>query len=138
MPDYEGGLVQMASGLNHIHCMNFVHRDIKPANILIAICEGSPIFKISDFGLCKTTSRSGMFTVSGIKGTESYLAPEYMTVDLSKSNEQKVRCHNAIDIFSLGCVFYYFLTNGCHPFGSGRLVVTKILSGDYNLSSKCD
>ena len=25
--------------------------------------------------------------------------------------------HDNIDIFSMGCVFYYCLTNGGHPFG---------------------
>lgn len=29
------------------------HRDIKPANIIECIEDGGPVFKLTDFGLCK-------------------------------------------------------------------------------------
>lgn len=39
----------------------------------------------------------------------------------------------AVDIFSVGCVFYYVLTKGKHPFGDSLRRQANILSGDHSL-----
>lgn len=39
----------------------------------------------------------------------------------------------AIDIFLLGCVFYYVLSGGHHPFGDRYLREGNIIKGDYGL-----
>ncbi len=39
----------------------------------------------------------------------------------------------AVDIFSLGCVFYYVLSRGAHPFGDNLRRQGKILQGDFSL-----
>lgn len=39
----------------------------------------------------------------------------------------------AVDIFSLGCVYFYVLTNGRHPFGDSLRRQANILSGEYSL-----
>lgn len=39
----------------------------------------------------------------------------------------------AVDIFSVGCVFYYVLTKGKHPFGDSLRRQSNILSGDHSL-----
>lgn len=38
-----------------------------------------------------------------------------------------------MDIFSLGCVFYYVLSNGGHPFGDPIKRTSNVLSYDYDL-----
>ncbi len=38
-----------------------------------------------------------------------------------------------MDIFSLGCVFYYVLSNGGHPFGDTVKRQLNILSYEYDL-----
>jgi serine/threonine-protein kinase/endoribonuclease IRE1 len=45
------------------------------------------------------------------------------------------RATRAIDIFSLGCVFYYVLTRGCHPFDkNGKFMrEANIVKGNFNL-----
>jgi len=74
------GLLQMADGLRYIHEKQLVHRDIKPENILFVVeADGSMTFKISDFGLVKETTERGSFSVSGLKGTVSYMAPKFGT-----------------------------------------------------------
>lgn len=40
----------------------------------------------------------------------------------------------AVDIFSMGCVIYYVLTAGCHPFGTSLRRQANIESGDYSLN----
>lgn len=44
------------------------------------------------------------------------------------------RLTKAIDIFSLGCVYYYILTGGYHPFGDRYLREGNIIKGEYDLS----
>ncbi|KAI4209979.1 MAG: hypothetical protein LQ351_007143 [Letrouitia transgressa] len=45
------------------------------------------------------------------------------------------RATRAIDIFSLGCVFYYVLTSGCHPFDKDGKYMREanIVKGLYNI-----
>ncbi|ONH68072.1 Serine/threonine-protein kinase/endoribonuclease IRE1 [Cyberlindnera fabianii] len=47
----------------------------------------------------------------------------------------KRRLTRAIDIFSLGCVFYYILSNGSHPFGDRYLREGNVIKGEYCLDS---
>lgn len=44
------------------------------------------------------------------------------------------RLTKAIDIFSLGCVYFYILTGGNHPFGDRYLREGNIIKGEYDLS----
>lgn len=107
-------LLQLAEGLRYIHSMKLVHRDIKPQNVLIS--SSRPVqMKWADFGLCKSVQSNGAFSVSGIKGTSTYIAPEMLKV--SNSDRTKVATTQS-DVFSSGCLFFEFLTQGEHPFGS--------------------
>jgi serine/threonine-protein kinase/endoribonuclease IRE1 len=38
-----------------------------------------------------------------------------------------------VDVFSLGCVYYFVLTNGDHPFGEPFRRQSNIVNGEYNL-----
>ncbi|KAK6042723.1 hypothetical protein COOONC_19772, partial [Cooperia oncophora] len=38
-----------------------------------------------------------------------------------------------VDVFSLGCIFYYVLSNGDHPFGDSLHRQTNIINGEYVL-----
>ncbi|KAL8966825.1 MAG: hypothetical protein Q9183_003193 [Haloplaca sp. 2 TL-2023] len=51
--------------------------------------------------------------------------------------ETNRRATRAIDIFSLGCVFYYVLTNGCHPYDKdGKFMrEANIVKGIYDISN---
>ncbi|EPQ51887.1 hypothetical protein GLOTRDRAFT_80895 [Gloeophyllum trabeum ATCC 11539] len=100
---------------------------------------------ISDFGLCKkldVDQTSFLPTAGGAMavGTVGWRAPEILRGEvkldeaLSDSQSQSsrgsvgtpnsdtftakpTRLTKAVDIFALGCLFYYVLTNGSHPFG---------------------
>ncbi|KAF2142081.1 uncharacterized protein K452DRAFT_227232 [Aplosporella prunicola CBS 121167] len=158
--DVPRALYQLAAGLNHLHGLRIIHRDIKPQNILIAYPKknqtGGPRFVISDFGLCKTLP-DGVSTLVGTTtnaGTVGWKAPELIlqpkeiegrgsstghTRDSSQSNDavsQGVK--RSVDIFSLGCVFFYVLTNGSHPFddeeGWMQMRELNIKKNKYNFS----
>ncbi|KAF2239367.1 hypothetical protein EV356DRAFT_502419 [Viridothelium virens] len=132
-------LYQLAAGLNHLHNLRIIHRDIKPQNILIAYPKkgqfGGPRFVISDFGLCKSLpeNMSTLMATTGNAGTVGWKAPELIVQPKDSDGRNSSNPHSRessasgdnvssygvkrnADIFSLGCVFYYVLTNGGHPF----------------------
>ena len=138
MPDDQDALRQMAAGVEHIHSNNLVHHDINPHNILIyRPADAVQVqLKISGFSFCEVTDTDGTFLASdGIGGTHNYLAPELLNLIYSDERVEK-RFSNAIDVFSLGCTFYQFLTKGTHPFGSGFSGAYNIISQNYDLSGK--
>jgi serine/threonine protein kinase len=51
-----------------------LHCDIKPENILL---EEDYCPKVSDFGLSKLTNKKDKVTMSKIRGTRGYMAPEW-------------------------------------------------------------
>ncbi|KAJ3614026.1 hypothetical protein NHX12_017603 [Muraenolepis orangiensis] len=121
-------------GLNAVTLLEqtMFHRDLKPRNILIS-CPG-PLGRvralISDFGLCKKMldGRCSFSMRSGIPGTEGWIAPEVLR-DTPGSNPTA-----AVDVFSAGCVFYYVVSRGKHPFGDALRRQVNILAGEYTLS----
>ncbi|NXW01456.1 ERN1 endoribonuclease, partial [Fregetta grallaria] len=125
-------LRQTMSGLAHLHSLSIVHRDLKPCNILISVPNrhGQIRAVISDFGLCKKLQggRQSFSLRSGIPGTEGWIAPEV----LQEAPKENPTC--AVDIFSAGCVFYYVVSGGQHPFGDSLRRQANILSGSYQLS----
>lgn len=145
--DPKRGLWQITSGLRHLHTLKIVHRDIKPQNILVSRPKnGQHRMLISDFGLCKkldVDQTSFLPTVHGAMaaGTVGWRAPEILRGDVkldeqtldpddlssrgstasarssSSAGVKPARLTKSVDIFALGCLFYYTLTQGGHPFG---------------------
>uniref|UniRef100_A0A6Q2X0L7 Serine/threonine-protein kinase/endoribonuclease IRE1 n=1 Tax=Esox lucius TaxID=8010 RepID=A0A6Q2X0L7_ESOLU len=124
-------LQQTMSGLAHLHSLNIVHRDLKPHNILVSMpnAHGRVRAMISDFGLCKklAVGRHSFSRRSGVPGTEGWIAPEVLSEDC----KENPTC--TVDIFSAGCVFYYVVSQGCHPFGKSLQRQANILLGAYSL-----
>ncbi len=90
-------MIQMCEGLHVIHESGLVHRDIKPTNIMVT---HQGVVKIMDFGTVHTQD-SELTRTEQIIGTPSYMSPEQVG---------GLRGTLQSDIFSLGTVFYLFLT----------------------------
>jgi serine/threonine-protein kinase/endoribonuclease IRE1 len=124
MPKKIEVLLQLAKGLEYIHQMGLVHRDIKPQNVLIRSDSTTQqvVMKWADFGLSKQVNERGTFTMTGVKGTLDYFAPEILKhldeVSSSTDNEAKKRGTVKSDVFAEGLVFGYFISGGVHPFGT--------------------
>ncbi len=124
-------LYQIANGLHYIHSRNLVHRDVKPDNILVSMT--TPVqMKLSDFGLVKKISPQGTFTQSGLKGTEKWMAPEILELveNMDDNIIELPRGTIQSDTFAAGCVFFYFLTRGKHPFGNYFTIPGNILGNN--------
>lgn len=96
MPSTERLMLQIAEGLRFMHSNLILHRDLKPANILVV---SSASIKIADYGWA--TSLKDTDTLYGVCGTVAYCAPEAF---------KPLEIHTqAIDVYSLGAVFYEML-----------------------------
>ncbi|KAI1746999.1 hypothetical protein F4782DRAFT_552612 [Xylaria castorea] len=153
-------LLQIANGLSFLHDLRIVHRDLKPQNILVTMGrDGRPRLLVSDFGLCKKLEggqSSFGATTAHAAGTSGWRAPELLLDDDARENtglsmssihsdssSQLVsadvmpnrRATRAIDIFSLGLVFFYVLTKGSHPFDLGDRYMREvnIRKGQFSL-----
>ena len=139
IPSKADGLNQMASALAHVHEKGHAHRDICPGNILISL-DGDRLI-LSDFGLCKKVHDTGSFSDSRSNGQDNWFSPERLKRKFDPDNctPQHLRLTINSDTFSLGCVFYFFLSEGGHPFGDGNdfEVQTRITKGIFTMESKC-
>lgn len=161
--DLPNVLYQITNGLSHLHNLRIVHRDLKPQNILVAMSkDGKPRLLVSDFGLCKKLEgeqSSFRATTAHAAGTSGWRAPELLLDDDAKDGRAHQamvdastdgnsgslilnpdllpnrRATRAIDIFSLGLVFFYVLTKGSHPFDCGDKFMREvnIRKGEHNL-----
>ncbi|KAL3655153.1 hypothetical protein CASFOL_000939 [Castilleja foliolosa] len=96
-------------GLAHLHELGIIHRDLKPHNVLV-IKDRSISAKISDMGISKQLDgeMSSVTKHTTGYGSSGWQAPEQLL------RERQTR---AIDLFSLGCILFFCISGGKHPFG---------------------
>ena len=122
MPSDVQVLYQLSRGLDYIHSKGLVYCKIKPENILISLTT-PVVMKWADFGLTKLTDSSGSV---GSAESLCWMAPEV----LAKTNRNEICAYSKeSDIFSAGCVYFYFLTKA-HPFGKKSEIKKNIMEGN--------
>ena len=98
---------QALDALSFAHAQGYIHRDFKDQNILVAGQSPNLLAKLTDFGLAKSFTHSGMsgVTMAGeMAGTLAYMPPEQLR------NFRDVRPQS--DIYAVGMTAYSLLT-GC-------------------------
>jgi tRNA A-37 threonylcarbamoyl transferase component Bud32 len=95
----------LCEALEHAHSLGIIHRDIKPENVLIQTAEG--LLKLTDFGIAQILDADTLTATGSLLGSPAHMPPEMidgLPVDFRG------------DIFSLGTVLYFLITNGLLPF----------------------
>eukprot|EP00299_Pterocystis_sp_00344_P014013 c6929_g1_i1.p1 GENE.c6929_g1_i1~~c6929_g1_i1.p1 ORF type:complete len:1073 (+),score=233.02 c6929_g1_i1:439-3219(+) len=142
-------------GLRDLHNNNHIHRDIRPANLLVNLDEvtaDAPVIKVCDFGLAReldaaslgqhTTTTAPHLAILPFQPPEVHPPPQ-QAQHMSWSPKYSTKS----DMFSAGCVVYFLLTNGYHPFALKKNVsvnwygdasastraVTNIIDKEYSL-----
>ncbi|MGE4130063.1 MAG: serine/threonine protein kinase [Bdellovibrionales bacterium] len=110
---------QIAEGLKAAHQAQILHRDIKPSNIMI---DRMGQVKLVDFGIAKIgggNANPQQQTKAGhMWGTPNYMAPE-----IFKGKPATVKS----DIYSLGLIFYFLLTDDIPHFHQSEKSVMEII-----------
>ncbi|XP_038902211.1 G-type lectin S-receptor-like serine/threonine-protein kinase LECRK3 [Benincasa hispida] len=92
----------VARGLSYLHeecSTQIIHCDIKPQNILLDGCFGA---KIADFGLAKLLKKDQTQTMTAIRGTKGYVAPEWF---------RRLPITVKVDVYSFGILLLEMI--GC-------------------------
>jgi eukaryotic-like serine/threonine-protein kinase len=119
---YEDGISiisQALDALSFAHAQSYIHRDFKDQNILVSGHTPNLTAKLTDFGLAKSFTHSGMsgVTMAGeMAGTLAYMPPEQLR------NFRDVKPQS--DIYAVGMTAYSLLT--------GSLALDLSKSGNVN------
>jgi serine/threonine protein kinase len=105
---YEDGIsivAQSLDALSYAHAQGYIHRDFKDQNILVSGHSPNLLAKLTDFGLAKSFTQSGMsgVTMAGeMAGTLAYMSPEQLR------NFRDVKPQS--DIYAVGMTAYSLLS----------------------------
>ncbi|MEO8030739.1 MAG: serine/threonine-protein kinase [Gemmatimonadota bacterium] len=99
-------LQEVAWALSYAHGRGVIHRDIKPDNILMERATGRAL--VTDFGIARTTTPSGLTQVGEVIGTPQFMSPEQAAGEPLDGRS---------DLYSLGIVAFFAVT-GRLPFES--------------------
>ncbi|MFC1770809.1 protein kinase [Candidatus Margulisiibacteriota bacterium] len=113
---------QMTTSVSSLHKLNIIHRDLKPENFLI---NKNNEIKLADFGLSKQL-KPGPNSLK-LVGTYGYIDPR-----LSQSQEYSLDQSKALDIWSLGVIFYHFLKPNKKIFTDPKLWITPIPESEFD------
>lgn len=100
--------------------LSLLHRDIKPGNLMLTVtASGRFLVKLLDFGLSKFSQQPSLQTLDQrgtFLGSIDFIAPEQLEL---RPLDQRT------DLYSLGCVFYYMLTQES-PFAGSNPAETSM------------
>jgi len=98
-------IAQALDALSYAHAQGYIHRDVKDQNILVRGSLPNLTAKLTDFGLAKSFTQSGMsgVTMAGeMAGTLAYMSPE----QLKNFRDVKPQA----DIYAIGMTAYSLLS----------------------------
>jgi serine/threonine-protein kinase len=118
-------VLQACAGVAEAHARGVVHRDLKPSNLFLTRrADGSPLVKVLDFGISKSSESEQEMEASLTGPAEVLGSPMYMSPEQVRG--AKLVDHRT-DIWALGVVLFRLLS-GKAPFGAGMTVGSALAS----------
>jgi serine/threonine-protein kinase len=105
---------QIAAGVGHAHKAGVIHCDVKPQNVLVTQ-DGR--VKVTDFGIARALSESGLTESETVWGSPLYFSPEQAAGDPPAP---------ASDVYSIGIVMYEMLS-GLPPFQAEKSAALALM-----------
>jgi serine/threonine protein kinase len=102
-------MFDITSGVKHLHDNNILHLDLKPGNILIFKEDNSIRASITDFGISMYNPMKSI-TIESPLVTINYRPPEIF------KRSKYYRYDSTTDIWSLGMIYFFILSNGQNLF----------------------
>ncbi|RWR96056.1 serine/threonine-protein kinase/endoribonuclease IRE1a isoform X1 [Cinnamomum micranthum f. kanehirae] len=116
----------VVAGVAHLHALEFEYRDLRPQHVLISF-EKPLCAKICDQGIIQGHGKLGSHRRPGWHSLEPLLG-EHKIFAQQTWLPPRLGCE--VDLFNLGCVIFFFITKGSHPFGPAR-------KRDANIEKNC-
>ena len=116
-------LRQSTAAVNFLHGLGLVHRGLHPQNFLVQAIDGKDKYriKLTDFQLAKDWEKEGK--ESGKHKMKGWWAvPECPISNTGHSADSEIgpieppKRDSKSDVYTLGCYFYFVLSEGGHPF----------------------
>ena len=125
-------LKEITSGVGFLHARGIVHCNINPDNIVLrGDSKGNCRMLVTNIEHSKQLEKDetsfASWRCGSLGPSRGWFAPELLEAikhvtkqarnETSTSHEPPMLT-KAIDVFALGCIFFYILTRGGHPFGN--------------------
>lgn len=115
LEDFDSLVKQTLEGMAAAHEQGIIHLDLKPGNLMVSwLAAGRFQIKILDFGLAKTAQQPVQQETDAegaMFGSVHFMAPEQF---------ERAEVDTRTDIYALGCIFYYALTQK-YPFNGDTM-----------------
>ena len=144
MPMEPDVVFQILNGINYLHEFKLIHGDLNPTTIVISSHYLPARIKISDFGLAKlsyTEIQSQESETSVPVAFSEVCKRKYWRlsgIDSDECNPELIfKPTEEEDNFAVGCLVFYFLEKGVHPFGNIEMIEANLKAGNpINLNSE--
>ncbi|XP_046633261.1 uncharacterized protein LOC124312821 isoform X5 [Daphnia pulicaria] len=123
MPLEANALCQISNGLNYLHENGISHGNLNPQAILIF--GSQPLMmKVSDFGFYGESIGSN----TSLCHPKYWMFPRSWSTILDQDGRLLIKSTATVygDVFAAGCLFFYFLKRGLHPFGHMESILNNI------------
>ncbi|CAO1417123.1 unnamed protein product [Diamesa tonsa] len=93
----------VSKGVDFLNQLSIIHLNINPMNVVVARHQDKFIAKLTSFTFAHKLEKQTNLNLTVVPGIEGFQAPEFL---LHKQANIKS------DIYSMGCLFFYLISNG--------------------------